>query len=693
MLAIAVMAFALVAFLFVLDYSINPSGKWPWSIKTDSITTNTAANTNLVINTASATTPLLTAGWHYYPNFQDVRGTQQAGDIVWAATQGGIIEFNTKTKSSSSITMNNGLHSNLATSIVYDTATKYLWIGNQGGALGTKYGVTKYDTVKHQIVKFYSNPSDETDVFRNEFPATYDGLISGSNVLLRQDPFTGDIWAATFKGISKYVATKDTWDSYGSGGDINFAGVRDIGFTKESIWIFVTPNAYSNGGMLSLDRSTKQWVAHNETNGLLLDRDNILFTTIDNDVWAVGRPNDWVSIEKSRFDDVYRLPATTDKWEKITQVNVTLLASDAVRTVTTVDGKLVLGVTRKDTSTVEMAIEPSTLNVTIQAVTPTFLDQYGDDIGYPSEMNILYTDHQDGLMTSSGMLFDTKTGRLDTTIHQAIKTLKIQQKNIGDLRPMSCNQWNSSTQDVLMEIQNEMGGGTFGIFSFHRSSQLIDTVVSAELWNDAVGSGTVLTCSTDAVIILDTSGTWEYNLSSKLKNHIDNGFISFKKFLGFDGTTAYYTATNGQLGLYNTKTQTHSYVTFQLPSGLTIDNLRYHTTNAQSVWFTAMPSGDTNKPVTSAYKFNTTTGTWTTFSLAKKLISEEQITTIQGAGNDVWLMTNLSPYILRASESQFIPAEKDFQTAMMGVNVQSVYPTSTGIWFTHGVGLWGYVKY
>lgn len=80
-LAIAVMAFALVAFLFVLDYSINPSGKWPWSVHTAKntnavVSTNTSVNTNLDLNantvsntnTSTNTNTVSTADWKTYTN-------------------------------------------------------------------------------------------------------------------------------------------------------------------------------------------------------------------------------------------------------------------------------------------------------------------------------------------------------------------------------------------------------------------------------------------------------------------------------------------------------------------------------------------------------------------------------------------------------------------------------------------------
>lgn len=53
-LPIAVMAFALVGFLFVLDYSIS-GGKWPWSSESERTNTKSVSNINVTVNTNSET--------------------------------------------------------------------------------------------------------------------------------------------------------------------------------------------------------------------------------------------------------------------------------------------------------------------------------------------------------------------------------------------------------------------------------------------------------------------------------------------------------------------------------------------------------------------------------------------------------------------------------------------------------------
>lgn len=65
-LPIAVMAFAIVAFLFIITWAVTPGLKWPWSVNKTAtnvtVSTNTAVTTNTVVaNTNSAPNP--TADW------------------------------------------------------------------------------------------------------------------------------------------------------------------------------------------------------------------------------------------------------------------------------------------------------------------------------------------------------------------------------------------------------------------------------------------------------------------------------------------------------------------------------------------------------------------------------------------------------------------------------------------------------
>ncbi|MBI5466679.1 MAG: hypothetical protein HY975_00480, partial [Candidatus Kerfeldbacteria bacterium] len=530
-----------------------------------------------------------------------------------------------------------------------------------------------------------------TDIFRQYFPATFDGLISGANVQLRRDTYTGDIWAATFRGVSRYKATGDTWESYGSGAGIDFAGVRDIAFTPTAAWIFVTPNAYTKGGMLSFDKASKQWAAHNETNNLKLDRDDIKFTTLDADVWAVGRPNDWVSAAKSRDADVYRYRGTTGTWQKITEVNKTLLATDHVSAVTTVDGQIVLTVERKDRSLVDMVVNPSTQAVTTRAVPPTFIEQYGAAMGYPSLMDITYATLAGELMTSSGTSFNTANGQQDTSLTLAIKEFVAQNPNAGNLQPVACNQWNDATQDVWLENSNEMGGGTYGLYLYRRATKTVEQALSAEDWDRAVAGSSRLTCIGKIVTVLDKTGAAEYDISTKVMKTVGTGFVDLQAFLGSDNHRAYFTAANNRVGMYDLTTKTFTYVAFPLPTGLSTDALRYHTVTDRGVWFTSMPSGDTTKPVNTAYVFNPTNGSWTTYSLQAKLKAGEQITAIQGVGDEVWLTTSLNPYSLRPGGSEFILVDKAFRAGMMSDDVQKIFATPNGVWFTNSFGLWGNV--
>lgn len=69
-LPIAVMAFAIVAFLFLVMYAVTPGLKYPWSMNTTTTKSvvNTSANVNTIANTNTAVEP--TADWKTYTNTQ-----------------------------------------------------------------------------------------------------------------------------------------------------------------------------------------------------------------------------------------------------------------------------------------------------------------------------------------------------------------------------------------------------------------------------------------------------------------------------------------------------------------------------------------------------------------------------------------------------------------------------------------------
>jgi hypothetical protein len=312
-------------------------------------------------------------------------------------------------------------------------------------------------------------------------------------------------------------------------------------------------------------------------------------------------------------------------------------------------------------------------------------------MGYPARMDVLYAHTTGGLMTSSAVEFNTGTGQQDDTIHQAIIDFSVQEKNAGSLQPMTCNQWNDKTEDVLLEANNELMGGSFGLYAFRRSTQTIVNLLAADSWNSTVGNANIVTCTAGKVLMLDTTGAWEYNTLTKTKTKVGTGFVDFQHFFGSDRAQAYYAASNNRLGMYDTTTKVHTYVTFRVPTGTTVDTLRFYNENSQGIWFTSMPNGNPSTPVNKVYMFNPQTGSWTTYDLKKKLVADEQIITVQKIGDEIWAMTNINPYILRPNETEFVLADKDFLTQMMGNDVRSLYPTPNGIWFANGFGVWGQI--
>ena len=99
---------------------------------------------------------------------------------------------------------------------------------------------------------------------------TANGLVSDGNPLMKLD---GDLlWLATIQGFAQYDFKTAKWTNWTQGGGLDFAGVEDFVFNANYVWIYVTPNAYTNGGVLRLDKQTLAWTDLQSGNAVFADR-------------------------------------------------------------------------------------------------------------------------------------------------------------------------------------------------------------------------------------------------------------------------------------------------------------------------------------------------------------------------------------------------------------------------------------
>ncbi len=91
------------------------------------------------------------------------------------------------------------------------------------------------------------------------------GLVSESNVYLHLDPYDNDvIWIGTFKGLSKFSISKETFTNFTDqiGTNSTHFGIDDnVRVGKDYVWVVVSANAYSEGGIARYDKRQKEWKA------------------------------------------------------------------------------------------------------------------------------------------------------------------------------------------------------------------------------------------------------------------------------------------------------------------------------------------------------------------------------------------------------------------------------------------------
>jgi len=168
-----------------------------------------------------------------FPNSSNKGNIAIDKNFIWVANGAGLIRYNKKTGEQKIFTESDGLLGNETRQVL-----KYkdeLWITSQSrgiSILNTKNNSWRYFT-------------------------TANGLVNDGNLIMKLD---GDIlWLATFDGFGRYDFKTGKWTNWKEGDGVRFAGVEDFVFNDDFVWIYVTPNAYTKGGVLRLDKRSLTW--------------------------------------------------------------------------------------------------------------------------------------------------------------------------------------------------------------------------------------------------------------------------------------------------------------------------------------------------------------------------------------------------------------------------------------------------
>lgn len=650
---------------------------------------NVAKNVNISTNintSANVNTSVTTAGqWYYYPDFSNIYDVFEDGDTVWVAALGGLAKYDKTTSTLKTFTTAQGLANNLVWSLDLEKEKNYLWVGTGGG-------VSRLNIKTNEIKNYYNEQElkNESNTFRIDLQDKFAGLASNSNIQLRRDSYTNTLWAATFRGLSWYDEKADSWSSYGMGDGVVFAGVRDVVFDQKNIWIYVTRNAYTSGGVLKMDKSTQQWKAYNENNGLPLNRYDILITAGDDYVWATGRPADWSSM-KDRENIIYQYQPLDDSWTRITKLEQYIKLNDKITSFTYKNGNLEIKYLTYTNGDSTMAYyNPKTEEVTTKKPETSFTETYSNIVGPTSSRNILLTTLDDYLVLGSLYYFNTQKLEFVNSPWDTIRSYQNGDIRGVNFKPLACNQWNTHDADIY--LLNESMGMDYlflGFFVYRSATKKIEMLMNQNEWESTIPSDP-FRCSGDTLWYFTDKGVVMYNLKDNKSTIYDNNYKSDFTVLMSDATRVYFWTNNGELGIFSLIDKDFEYL--QLPN-ITIADKTYtqedlkglllETADNQVLWFIAnRPDSQLKNYI---FKFDRTNNIWKIFDMSKIFSDSEFPTQLKIFKNNVWLTTQQNVFKLKGDIFQ---AQGPTDGMMSQENVK-IFSVTNGIWFSDS-GMWGF---
>lgn len=264
----------------------------------------------------------------FKPNFDRVEDIVEEGDIIWALTTGGILKYNQKNNEVKIYSVKDGLTGDGYINMI--KRGDYIWVA-------TNHGISRLNIKNEEIKNYFKKPVIENDSWADIFYEfdyeVMDGLSSNANLKLFLDPYTNDLWAASFNGISKYQDIKDDWISFGKAEDVNLnKGITNIVFNKDFVIADISPGI-DFGGIVAFDRKENKWVALSEKEGFNLQKNDFhKLVTNENKFWVESRPIGYTSCgEKDKIKASAILSySKMDGWDSEKELNKQISLNEEV---------------------------------------------------------------------------------------------------------------------------------------------------------------------------------------------------------------------------------------------------------------------------------------------------------------------------------------------------------------------------
>ncbi|MEW6102918.1 MAG: PEGA domain-containing protein, partial [bacterium] len=253
------------------DLEANPKSRIYMSGGTLSAINTIANLKNKDIENATLTLSAYAAisDWVSYSNIKNINDIVLDGDIIWLATNGGLIEYNKTGNLYNLYTTINGLCGNDLTSIAKDG--NELWIASR------ENGVSRYNKLNKKFTNYTSN----------------DGLNNNNVRSVLVD--NGYIWFGTWEGASRYDQWNNVWKTYYPGQTQPGNYINAIAKDGNFLW-FAT---YDGAFRLNLDNeeithySTEDGLAHSYVLSIGIDGNYIWFGHPDGSASMYDKANNF----------------------------------------------------------------------------------------------------------------------------------------------------------------------------------------------------------------------------------------------------------------------------------------------------------------------------------------------------------------------------------------------------------------
>ncbi|MBN1581279.1 MAG: hypothetical protein JXA89_11300 [Anaerolineae bacterium] len=221
--------------------------------------------------------------WQYWPNAVDFRDIAVDEDgTLWIAALSGLVQYNPPLDRWQVWTTADGLVNNNGVSVVLWRGA--VWVGTQGGIsrFVPSTGTWHSYTLEH-------------------------GLPGLRNTHLYLDGYANTLWAGTSDGLARFDPGLDRWVTENSAAT-SFAGTQQFYADKDFLWIGVTHNDASRGGLVRLEKATGKWQDIHHTPGAP-PRDSYALAASESHLWAVNTSG-----------NVYEHDLRTGDWRQMTEL-------------------------------------------------------------------------------------------------------------------------------------------------------------------------------------------------------------------------------------------------------------------------------------------------------------------------------------------------------------------------------------